>query len=183
MAKSKHALRALFNCFRRLYADVRTFTEHPVTTLGKALEPAFYKSSDENHYLATPHAASTKRMGHPSPRVIEAWFHREQPFGVEAMATYFGAVSFEVRPSVLRTTVTLRRDPNHTRARLLPSIVASPASASSNRRDRFARSTTFKLPIPRDDNVIVVPPRLTSCISGWNAGEAQPLSNQEHSRA
>ncbi len=89
------------------------------------------------------------------------------------MATYFGAVSFRIRPSVLRTTVTLRRDPNHTRARLLSSIALHlhhPAQTAVT----ALRVNDVPLPIPRDDNVILVPSRLMSCMSEWNTEKLGP---------
>ncbi len=83
----------------------------------KALGP-FYKSSARapaklRHMLPprrewdTPcHPGCIQKPGSPqnSPSAWKRW------------RPYFGAVSFEVRPSVLRTTVTLRRDPETTRA-------------------------------------------------------------------
>ncbi len=181
----KHALRALFNNFgASLYADVRTFTEHPVTALGQGVGP-FYKSSDESKALTwLRHMLLHEEKGtlHVTQGAPEAWFTAEQPFGVEAMATYFGAVSFEIRPSVLRTTVTLRRDPNHTRARLLSSIALHlhhPAQTAVT----ALRVNDVPLPIPRDDNVILVPSPPYELHVRVEYGEARPLSNQEHSRA
>ncbi len=97
--EAKHAIRALFNNFgASLYEDVRVFTEHPVVELGHGIGP-FYKSSDESksltwlrHHLLHEDGACL----HLAKGAPEGWYAAGQEFGVDAMATYFGPVSFRV---------------------------------------------------------------------------------------
>jgi hypothetical protein len=104
----KHALRALFNNFgSELYPDVRTFTEHPVIELGHGVGP-FYKSPDESkalvwlrHFLLHEEGAALHlAMGAP-----RAWFASGQTFGVRAMATFFGPVTYRVQSGGSEVTV------------------------------------------------------------------------------
>ncbi len=155
---TKHALRALYNNFgASLYADVRTFTEHPVTALGHGVGP-FYKSSDESKALIWLRHMLLHEEGdtlHVALGTPEAYFNGGQPFGVEAMTTFFGAVSFEIRPSPRCTTVTFRRDPAHTRARLLTSVAIHlhrPAGTAMT----ALRVNDITFPVPEDENLILI---------------------------
>lgn len=157
--ETKHALRALFNNFgASLYSDVRTFTEHPVTALGQGVGP-FYKSSDESkaliwlRHMLIHEENETLHIAQGAP---EAWFAMEQPFGVKAMATFFGTVSFEIRPSSERTTVTLRRDSNHTRAGLLTSLAIHLRRPSSEPVTALWVNDV-SVPVPNDGSVILIP--------------------------
>ena len=104
----KHALRALFNNFgSELYPDVRTFTEHPVTELGHGVGP-FYKSPDESKALVWLQHFLLHEEGdtlHLAPGAPRAWFAPEQAFGVRAMATFFGPVTYRVRSGPADVTV------------------------------------------------------------------------------
>ena len=89
----KHALRALFNNFgASLFADVRTFTEHPVVELGHGVGP-FYKSPDEckaliwlRHSLLHEEA-DTLHLAMGAPR---AWFAPGESFGVRQNGNLVG---------------------------------------------------------------------------------------------
>jgi hypothetical protein len=95
----KHALRALFNNYGTLlYRDVPVFTEHPVIELGHGVGP-FYKSSDESKALVWLRAFLIWEQGtvlHLAKGAPRAWFAPGQTFGVRAMATYFGPVTYQV---------------------------------------------------------------------------------------
>jgi len=96
----KHALRALYNNFGvSLYRDVPVFTEHPVIELGHGVGP-FFKSSDESKALVWLRAfliweeGTALQLAKGAPR---AWFAPGQSFGVRAMATHFGPLTYQVR--------------------------------------------------------------------------------------
>jgi hypothetical protein len=96
----KHALRALYNNFGvSLYRDVPVFTEHPVIELGHGVGP-FFKSSDESKALVWLRAFLIWEEGtalHLAKGAPRAWFAPGQSFGVRAMATHFGALTYQVR--------------------------------------------------------------------------------------
>ncbi|MFN2230095.1 MAG: hypothetical protein ACK2VA_10025, partial [Anaerolineae bacterium] len=96
----KHALRALYNNFGvSLYRDVPVFTEHPVIELGHGVGP-FYKASDESKALVWLRAFLIWEEGtalHLAQGAPRAWFAPGQSFGVRAMATHFGPLTYQVR--------------------------------------------------------------------------------------
>ena len=96
----KHALRALYNNFGvSLYRDVPVFTEHPVIELGHGVGP-FFKSSDESKALVWLRAFLIWEEGaelHLARGAPRAWFAPGQSFGVRAMATHFGPLTYQVR--------------------------------------------------------------------------------------
>jgi hypothetical protein len=98
----KHALRALFNNFAAsLYPDVRAFAEHAVYELGQGVGP-FYKSSDESKALLWLRDFLLREEGaslHVAQGVPRAWFTAESGFGVQNAATFFGPVSYQIRPT------------------------------------------------------------------------------------
>ena len=101
-AQVKHGLRALFNNVgASMYADVRCFTEHPVVELGHGVGP-FYKSSDEAKALVWLRAFLIREVGdalHLAEGAPRAWFGPGQSFGLRAMASYFGPITYHVRSS------------------------------------------------------------------------------------
>lgn len=112
----KHALRALFNNFGvSLFADVRTFTEHPVVELGHGVGP-FYKSSDESKALIwlrhslLHEEADILHLAMGAPR---AWFAPGESFGVHKMATLLGAISYQIRSTPTETTVSITLADGH----------------------------------------------------------------------
>jgi hypothetical protein len=106
--QTKHALRALFNNFGvSLYADVRTFTEHPVVELGHGVGP-FYKSSDEAKALTWLRAFLIwEQEGdlHLALGAPCAWFEPGQSFGVHNMATQFGPITYRIESSPLQAMI------------------------------------------------------------------------------
>ncbi len=111
----KHALRALFNNFgSELYPDVHTFTEHPVIELGHGVGP-FYKSPDESkalvwlRHILLHEENQTLHLGMGAPH---AWFAPGETFGVHAMATFFGPVTYRVQtgPAEVAVDVELSDD-------------------------------------------------------------------------
>ena len=95
----QHALRAFYNSFAaNLYADVRCFTEHPVTAFGLGAGP-FYKSSDEAafltwlRYLLLMETQNTLVMAPGTPR---KWLEDGKEISVGDAPTYFGPMSFRI---------------------------------------------------------------------------------------
>lgn len=105
-----------------------------MTELGHGVGP-FYKSSDESKALIWLRHCLLHEEGdtlHIAPGAPEVWFTSGLPFGVESMATFFGAVTYRITSSAQHTTLTLRRDPDHSRAGLLRTLTVHlrhPASA------------------------------------------------------
>jgi hypothetical protein len=118
----KHALRALFNNFGvSLYADVRTFTEHPVVELGHGVGP-FYKSSDEckaliwlRHFLLHEEG-DTLHLAMGAPR---AWFAPGESFGVRKMASLLGTVSYHIKSTATTTSIEINLAEHHHINRLI----------------------------------------------------------------
>jgi hypothetical protein len=115
----KHALRALYNNFGvSLYRDVPVFTEHPVIELGHGVGP-FFKSSDESKALVWLRAFLIWEEGtelHLAKGAPRAWFAPGQSFGVRAMATHFGPLTYQVRSDPTSVTAEIhvpgRRPPD-----------------------------------------------------------------------
>jgi hypothetical protein len=112
----KHALRALYNNFGSLlYPDVRAFAEHPVVELGHGVGP-FYKPSDEAKSLVwlreflLHEEGETLHLAMGAPR---AWFGAGESFGVRAMASCFGAVTYQVQSEVSQIAVRVELDEMH----------------------------------------------------------------------
>jgi len=93
----EHAIRCLFNAFaQNIYADVRCFTEHPVSAYGLGVGP-FYKTPDEScwvnwlrHVLVSEVGYDGLRVG---PAVPRCWMEHGKTVSAQGMATYFGPVS------------------------------------------------------------------------------------------
>jgi hypothetical protein len=104
----QHGLRALFNNFgASIYADVRTFTEHPVVELGHGVGP-FYKSSDEAKSLVWLRAFLVREEGdrlHLAPGAPRAWFAPGESFGVRGMASFFGPLTYQMESGPGQVTV------------------------------------------------------------------------------
>jgi hypothetical protein len=109
----KRALRALFNNFGvSLYPEVRTFTEHPVVELGHGVGP-FYKTSDESKSLVWLREFLLHEEGdalHLAMGAPRAWFEAGKAFGVRAMASFFGPVTYRVESEASRVGVHVELD-------------------------------------------------------------------------
>jgi hypothetical protein len=100
----------LFNHFgASFYPGVNVFTEHPVVELGHGIGP-FYKSPDETKFLTWLRNCLIREEGTTlqlAPGAPRAWLAPGQNFGVEELATFFGAISYRINSTETAVTVTI----------------------------------------------------------------------------
>ncbi len=96
----KHALRAFWNSLAaNVYADVRTFTEHPIEAYGIGQGP-FYKSPDESAFIVWLRHLLVGERGDELDLlagVPTAWLEPGQRITVRGAATWFGPMDIETR--------------------------------------------------------------------------------------
>ncbi len=145
----------------------------------KALEPAFYKSSARAYLRNYATCCLHEENGtlHVTQGASRSLVHRRTALRRGSDGDPISAPSplKSDRPSCAQRSRSVAIPKPHARQAAFFNRPSPAPSPGSNRRDRFARSTTFNLPIPRDDNVIVVPPRLTSCIQGGIRRSSAPI--------
>ena len=104
----EHAIRALFNNIgQQLFPDVRCFTEHPVIEPGHGVGP-FYKTPDESKaliWLRHNLLWEERDVLHIAPAAPRAWFAPGQWWGVQRLASFFGAVSYKTEAGETQVTV------------------------------------------------------------------------------
>jgi hypothetical protein len=97
--QAEHAIRAFYNSFAaNLYADVRCFTEHPVSAYGLGAGP-LYKTPDESAFLTWFRYLLLMEHGHDlwiAPGTPRAWLEDGKEIAVEEMPTYFGPASYRI---------------------------------------------------------------------------------------
>jgi hypothetical protein len=123
----RHAIRAFYNSLAaNLYADVRTFCEHPIEAYGVGTGP-FFKSPDESafivwfrHLLILENGQDLELMA----GVPKEWLEGGKSITVFGAPTWFGPLSMEVNSSTEGGEVAIsldlptRNPPEHVRVHL-----------------------------------------------------------------
>ncbi len=118
----KHAIRAFYNSLAaNVYADVRTFCEHPIQAYGIGTGP-FFKSPDESAFIVWLRHLLILERGNDLELlagVPAAWLTPGKEIAIQAAATWFGPMDLRVRSRAAPRQVVVdlsapSRNPPHT---------------------------------------------------------------------
>jgi hypothetical protein len=120
----KHAIRAFYNSLAaNVYADVRTFTEHPIEAYGLGRGP-FYKAPDESAFVVWLRHLLIMEDGNDLVLLAgapEGWLAPGKAIHIRGAATWFGPVDLETesRSEPRRLVVRLNGPTRNPPARIL----------------------------------------------------------------
>ncbi len=110
----KHFIRAYFNPFASGFdPGLRLLPEHPLPELGY-LGGQHFKTSDEsqsNYWLRLMFAAELDETLHLGRGIPRYWLNDGQPIGIDNASTYFGSVSYTIRPELSAGRISMTLDP------------------------------------------------------------------------
>ncbi len=108
--QSKHAIRAFYNSLAaNVYADVRTFCEHPIDAYGIGQGP-FFKSPDESAFIVWLRHLLIAEKGHDLELlagVPQGWLAPGKTINIKGAATWFGPMDMSVQSTEGQTIVKL----------------------------------------------------------------------------